>query len=75
MNNEEIIKIINELNQQIQQELNDYDNNFHFFILLFISSFKWDKSDEYNYETFHKIFNIIKNNKQIQALFAPSVDI
>ncbi len=70
MNNKEIIKIIDELNQQIQQELNDYDNNFHFFILLFVLSFKWNKSDEYNYETFYKIFNIIKNNKQIQSLFA-----
>ena len=66
-----VMKIVDELNQQIQQELNDYNNDYRPLILAFIlycDPNKWN-DDKYNYETFCKVSKIIRSNKELQEIF------
>ena len=68
---ERVMEIIDELNQQIQQELDDYNNDYRSLIIafiLFINPTKWDE-DEINYENFCKVSKIIKNNKELRRIF------
>ena len=68
---ERMMKVINELNQQIQQELNDYNNDYRSLIIafvLFTSPTKWNE-DEINYKNFCKVSEIIRNNKELRRFF------
>lgn len=68
---ERVMKIVDELNQQIQQELNDYNNDYRPLILAFVlycNPNKWD-NDKYNYETFCKVSKIIRSNKELRRIF------
>ena len=70
-----VMKIVDELNQQIQQELNDYNNDYRPLILAFVLYYnpnKWN-DDKYNYETFCKVSKIIRNNKKLQEIFYDTV--
>ena len=68
---ERVMKIIQKLNQQIQQELSDYNNDYRPLILAFILYCNPNKqnNDKYNYETFCKVSKIIKSNKELQEIF------
>ena len=68
---ERVMKIVDKLNQQIQQELNDYNNDYRPLILAFIlycNPNKWN-DNKYNYKIFCKVSKIIRNNKELQEIF------